>query len=241
MVRARCANPMVGHFRGVVREPLLYFGRPVQVKRRLLYRWKQINIREWQKKRCLIAKNSLFIFGDLAYQKEMEVASLEFQVRAYRCKFLSMGCNDLGAYDYRFPEDMFLQRSDSCKMETDASIDIRLKQNTEHEFNVHNLDFEKKLGNSIGGTFDSYWKEIKKLDGRVKEISDCKASGRGSLPRSGPRTLPRTCLRRVTQLRLVDECPDFRSSCSSTVDVGTNYEGSPRKFLLLCASSEKRG
>jgi hypothetical protein len=55
-----------------------------------------------------------------------------------------------------------------------------VKQNTKLEFNVQNLDFGKKLGNSAGGTFDSYWKEIRKLDGWVKEISDCKAPGRGN-------------------------------------------------------------
>jgi hypothetical protein len=64
----------------------------------------------------------------------MEVASLGLQVQAYGCKFLSMGYSDLGAYDYGFPEDTFLQKSDSCKMETDASSDIRLKQNSEAKY-----------------------------------------------------------------------------------------------------------
>jgi hypothetical protein len=92
---------------------------------------------------------------------------------------------------------------------------------------------------------------------RPRIVTACRASGSAtpwvvalalgwgpfSFPRSGPRTLPRTYSRCVTQLwlRLVDEYPDFRSSRSSTVEVGTNYEGRPRKFLLLCASSEKRG
>lgn len=158
------------------------------------------------------AENSLFIFEDVIYQKEMEIASLEFQVQAYRCKFLSMGCSDLGAYDCRYPETLFLQRSDLCKVETGANSNVRrlnslppiqlkdphlknsnlerelspipvsdlipkiVKKKTEQEVNVQNFDFEKKSGNSTGETFDSYWKKIKKLDERVKEISDCKVS-----------------------------------------------------------------
>jgi hypothetical protein len=220
------------------------------------------------------AENSLFIFEDLIYQKDMEVASLEFQVQAYRCKFLSMGCTDLGAYDCRFPENMFLQRSDSCKVETDACSNVRrlnslppiqlkdphlkksnlerelspipmsdlipkiLKQNTEHEVNVQNLDFEKKSGNSTGGTFDSYWKQIKKLDGRVKEISDCKVSGRDNSANLKGESLPCSVLPQLSieklraatsgeiisnleQVKLQEYIQEresiFNSTCSSTV------------------------
>ncbi|XP_018476101.1 probable myosin-binding protein 6 [Raphanus sativus] len=40
------------------------------------------------------AETSLTLFEDLIYRKEMEMASLEFQVQAYRCKLLSLGCSD---------------------------------------------------------------------------------------------------------------------------------------------------
>ncbi|KAF8093817.1 hypothetical protein N665_0377s0027 [Sinapis alba] len=40
------------------------------------------------------AETSLTLFEDLIYRKEMEIASLEFQVQAYRCKLLSLGCSD---------------------------------------------------------------------------------------------------------------------------------------------------
>ena len=74
------------------------------------------------------AENSLYVFEDLIYQKEMEISSLEFQVQAYRCRLLSMGCNDLGDYECKFPENLVLQRSDSCKVETGANSNLRRLQ-----------------------------------------------------------------------------------------------------------------
>lgn len=71
------------------------------------------------------AENSLSIFEDVIHQKEMEIASLEFQVQAYRCKLLSVGCSDFGAYESRFPENLLLCRSDSCKAEKGANSIIR--------------------------------------------------------------------------------------------------------------------
>lgn len=220
------------------------------------------------------AENSLFIFEDLIYQKEMEIASLEFQVQAYRCKFLSMGCSDLGANDSRFPENLLLQRSDSCKVEMGGSGNVRrlsslppiqlkdphqkksnlerelspipmsdlipkiVKQKTEQEVNVQNLDFEKKSGNSAGGTFDSYWNKIRKLDERVKEISDCKVSGRDNSVNLKGESMPCSLLPQVSienlreptsgeiitnseqvkfQENIQERAAIVNSSCSSTV------------------------
>lgn len=55
---------------------------------------------------------SLEVFEDVIYQKEMEIASLEFQVQAYRYKLLSMGYTDLGPSESRFLDNLFLQRGD---------------------------------------------------------------------------------------------------------------------------------
>ena len=38
------------------------------------------------------AEASLEAFEELMYQKEMQIASLEFQVKAYRHKLMSLGC-----------------------------------------------------------------------------------------------------------------------------------------------------
>lgn len=171
------------------------------------------------------AENSLSVFEELIYQKEMEIASLEFQVQAHRYKLLSMGCSDLGAYESKFPENLFLQRGDSSNVEMGANGNFRrlkslppiqlkdshhkkltkerersmtpmsdlipeiVKENIDREVNFQNLDLETKSGNSSGGSFDSYWEQITKLDGRVKEISDCKVSGRDKSSMSMPCSL----------------------------------------------------
>ncbi|RDY02665.1 Myosin-binding protein 7, partial [Mucuna pruriens] len=56
------------------------------------------------------AEASLEAFEELMYQKEMQIASLEFQVQAYRHKLMSMGC-ELGEFELQ--EDLLLlNRSD---------------------------------------------------------------------------------------------------------------------------------
>lgn len=59
------------------------------------------------------AEESLAVFEDVMYQKEMEIAALEFQVQAYRYKLLSMGCNDLDVVE-RFRENTLVQRYEAC-------------------------------------------------------------------------------------------------------------------------------
>lgn len=58
------------------------------------------------------AEESLAIFEDLFYQKEMEIAALEYQVQAYRYKLLSMGCADPGVGEFKYPENL-LQRNET--------------------------------------------------------------------------------------------------------------------------------
>nr|KYP59528.1 hypothetical protein KK1_014964 [Cajanus cajan] len=52
------------------------------------------------------AEASLEAFEDLMYQKEMQIACLEFQVQAYRHKLMSLG------YEYDWQDDLLLNRSD---------------------------------------------------------------------------------------------------------------------------------
>ncbi|CAF2121165.1 unnamed protein product [Brassica rapa] len=54
------------------------------------------------------AETSLTLFEDLIYRKEMEMASLEFQVQAYRCKLLSLGCADVQAKEKKGVESSSL-------------------------------------------------------------------------------------------------------------------------------------
>ncbi|KAJ7979582.1 Myosin-binding protein [Quillaja saponaria] len=71
------------------------------------------------------AENSLAVVEDVIYQKEMEIASLEFQIQAYRYKLFSMGCSDLGAFDFNFPENMLQQKSDLSNAEMGIKGSVR--------------------------------------------------------------------------------------------------------------------
>lgn len=71
------------------------------------------------------AEESLEIFEDVIFQKEMEIAALEFQVQAYKCKLLSLGCSDLAAGENRFPENLLLQGNDLCTGEPNVSGSVR--------------------------------------------------------------------------------------------------------------------
>lgn len=58
------------------------------------------------------AEESLAIFEDLMYQKEMEVAAMDYQVQTYKYKLLSLGCADPGIGEIKFPENL-LQRNET--------------------------------------------------------------------------------------------------------------------------------
>ncbi|KAJ6406972.1 hypothetical protein OIU84_010479 [Salix udensis] len=144
------------------------------------------------------AEEALAVVEDLIYQRELEIASLEYQVQAYRYRLLSMGCNDLGVYENSFPENLLVQRNDPLSgngggaqgnlrrfnsspqvYATDANyskssherkrslvpvpdpVEIDVEEIAIREVN----DSEKK---------HSFWEQIKRLDERVKEVSDSK-------------------------------------------------------------------
>ncbi|KAB2618880.1 hypothetical protein D8674_014749 [Pyrus ussuriensis x Pyrus communis] len=201
------------------------------------------------------SEEALAIFEDLIYQKEMEIASLEFQLQAYRHKLLSMGCStELGAGENVYPENLLFQRNDFGSGEAGVNGMIRrinsrgdfgsgetgvsgairrinslpplelkelLKSTMERErdkererdrdrpmipkpepatkkqekkvdqeVNVQSIDVEKKSPNYAGGNMNTIWEQIKKLDARVKEISDCKDYGKSALWKGPP---SRTC------------------------------------------------
>ncbi|KOM32865.1 hypothetical protein LR48_Vigan01g242100 [Vigna angularis] len=58
------------------------------------------------------AEATLEVFEELMYQKEMEIASLEFQILAYRNKLLTLGY-DFNASDLEFTEELLMSRSAS--------------------------------------------------------------------------------------------------------------------------------
>uniref|UniRef100_A0A5B7B3X3 GTD-binding domain-containing protein n=1 Tax=Davidia involucrata TaxID=16924 RepID=A0A5B7B3X3_DAVIN len=150
------------------------------------------------------AEEALAIFEDLIYQKEMEIASLDYQVQAYRHKLLSLGVTDPGIDETKFPENL-LQRNENfvgdiqsisrrnslppipfkypyhkkgiIEKERSASPDLVpkvIKENTNRELNIQSLDMEKKPENYAVGDIISYWEQIRKLDEQVRDIVDFK-------------------------------------------------------------------
>ena len=60
------------------------------------------------------------------------------------------------------------------------SIPMIVEENMDHEFGDQNLDWgEKSEDSSAVGCYDSYWDQIRRLDKKVKELSDCKDYSRG--------------------------------------------------------------
>lgn len=144
------------------------------------------------------AEATLEYFEDLMNQKEMEMASLEFQVQAYKNKLVSLGC-DMNAIELDLPEQNGeinqsgnLRRLSSLppvplknslratlKMERSASLvfDTKMEQIAEQEVtDLASKSGDLEFGN---GTLNSYWNQIKRIDEKVKVISDMKQSEGG--------------------------------------------------------------
>ncbi|KAI4344317.1 hypothetical protein L6164_011559 [Bauhinia variegata] len=170
------------------------------------------------------AENTLAVFEDLMYQKEMEIASLEFQVQAYKHKLLSLGC-DLIASEFDFPENFLEQQNEENGQNSNVRrlnslppIPVNgnpsvmrssrrrarspspgpatfsdmfpkvVVENTDKGDVSLSLDSTRKSIECTYETLDSYWTQIKKLDEKVKVISDCKESegeNRENLERRG--------------------------------------------------------
>ncbi|KAL4589926.1 hypothetical protein LXL04_002838 [Taraxacum kok-saghyz] len=67
------------------------------------------------------AEESFQVFEEIMYHKEMEIASLDYQVQAYRYKLVSLGFDDLGGNDVKFPENL-LQMNETLVGETSADV-----------------------------------------------------------------------------------------------------------------------
>ncbi|KAL9242198.1 hypothetical protein vseg_016221 [Gypsophila vaccaria] len=130
------------------------------------------------------AQEMVETFQELIYQKEMQIASLAFQVQAYRFKLASLGCEDLAAGDFQYPENM-LSRRNGFAEETSSHSSIRRgnslppipdgalsrrasTEGTGTESSSPKAEPSLRRESTSHGDFNSYWKEIKKLDERVK-------------------------------------------------------------------------
>ncbi|GFP94807.1 hypothetical protein PHJA_001625100 [Phtheirospermum japonicum] len=147
------------------------------------------------------AEESFAIIEDIIYQKEMEVAALDYQVQSYRYKLLSMGCSDPGGGEIKYPENL-LQRGESLTGDTSIGrrnsapvlnkykkamvdresslspeLDLVFKnaeQQMDQELNDFASELDKRADSSTHGGISSYAEEIRRLDTRVKEIAGAK-------------------------------------------------------------------
>ncbi|MED6170265.1 hypothetical protein PIB30_029124 [Stylosanthes scabra] len=141
------------------------------------------------------AEATLEELEEVICQKEMEIASLEFQVKAYKQKLLSLRC-DFNANEFDIEDSQVLNNaSDQQDEETCQVNSIRRLQSVpaslfKKSFRVQrksdrsvspvpaseaippSLDLMRKSSDFVSGTLDTYWSQIKMLDERVKVISD---------------------------------------------------------------------
>ncbi|XP_039066403.1 uncharacterized protein LOC120212035 [Hibiscus syriacus] len=100
------------------------------------------------------AEESLAIFEELMYQKEMEISALEFQIEAYKYKLLSLGCDELDDIEKNFPEIRFSERDDATRGERGIKSTIRrlssLPSLLPTDFSkVRSSSYGEKLANSV--------------------------------------------------------------------------------------------
>ncbi|KAL9682076.1 hypothetical protein QQ045_013869 [Rhodiola kirilowii] len=141
------------------------------------------------------------MFEDVIYQKDMEIAALECQIEAYKYKLLSLEFNDSDCGETNYPESTFVQKIESLNEEGNSSSEevkmsnllppvycvaerekaqadsIDWKNETLFEDSkIVTVGQELKVESADTLDIQSYWQQIKKLDERVKGISDAKDS-----------------------------------------------------------------
>uniref|UniRef100_A0A7N0US27 GTD-binding domain-containing protein n=1 Tax=Kalanchoe fedtschenkoi TaxID=63787 RepID=A0A7N0US27_KALFE len=151
------------------------------------------------------ADECLAIFEDVIYQKDMEIAALECQIQAYKYKLLSFGCSDIDCSETKSPESVFLQKIESlCGEGTSNGEDVKRSsllppaypmglaerekargeslawaknENLFEDGKSIGIDQEFKVGSADAPDIETYWQQIRKLDERVKGISNAKDFG----------------------------------------------------------------
>lgn len=127
------------------------------------------------------AETSLTLFEDLIYNKEMEIASLEFQVQAYRCKLLSVGISDPAVVENKFPQNLVFFGDTSRgvrKMKRNLSSPFDGMSSERRSLLLSDSNGDSSL--SPGEDLSAYWEEMKRIDEHVREISDTRDSPKES-------------------------------------------------------------
>ncbi|KAI3996659.1 hypothetical protein MKX01_009491 [Papaver californicum] len=140
-------------------------------------------------------ERSLLLVKELMYQKDIEIASLEFQVQAYRYKMLSMGLSDLVISEMRFGDNRYGDSGASGNIRRNQSLPVTPFNNSSSDMVTVEIDghvypleelFPKKIEDEPhrevdirGEEINTYWEQIKHLDERVEELSHKNEFDRG--------------------------------------------------------------
>lgn len=183
------------------------------------------------------AEESFAVVEDIIQEREMEVAALDYQVQTYRCKLLSMGCDDPCDDDLEFPESPLVQRigtprdtgslslqrrnsepvlvkytkpmidRQSSLADKDMITNVNVEEPTGHETDLA-LDSEKKADNPSHERIDSYGENVRKLSVRVKQIAGDNCSNNKNGTRSPP-SVPQSDLNVSNEVVVVDEVEEM--------------------------------
>ncbi|KAF5194917.1 Myosin-binding protein [Thalictrum thalictroides] len=150
-------------------------------------------------------EEAMGFFEGVVHQKEMEIASLVFQVQAYRYKLLSVGLSDSEIGEMEIGDCHFMQDNDVQSGElggrgilrrNQSLPAIRFKESTserptttmekpclreidednDYEFEAPDKEVERTSEERAVGDLISYWEQIQDLDKRVKELSHNESS-----------------------------------------------------------------
>ncbi|XP_039067670.1 uncharacterized protein LOC120213665 [Hibiscus syriacus] len=171
-------------------------------------------------------EESLAIFEELMYRKEMEIFSLEFQIEAYKYKLLSLGCGELDDIEKIFRR-IDLQNEMMQHKEKERFIPLL-------EDSAPCRHFYRRIS-------------LKILNEKVKEISDCKEVSTKKLPKikvkpesqcTSPRAkLPPKCQKLKTSEDPSEKVtPSSANSAKSVHDVFIVH----CKFKVLESSERKK-
>ncbi|KAK9715588.1 hypothetical protein RND81_06G175000 [Saponaria officinalis] len=98
------------------------------------------------------AQEMLETFQELIYNKEMQIASLEFQVQAYKFKLASLGFDDLASSEVQYPENMLRRNGFVGELNSPRSVKLFRR----------GYSLPPRV-NALQGDSNAYLEEIKKF------------------------------------------------------------------------------
>ncbi|KAM7267291.1 hypothetical protein ACFE04_009457 [Oxalis oulophora] len=145
-----------------------------------------------------VVEECLEAYEDLILQKEMEIASLEHQLEAYRYKLMSVGSSEIDSNEDGYQENLLNQKNESFRetendnilkqhslppmwigepekrmpepaIQKSCLVTTKMNENADREVHFRNLDLELKSENSACEDLKSRWELIRNMLEEVKE------------------------------------------------------------------------